>query len=79
MWTAMAEKAPEQSGWILVSTNLGVGIALYNQPLNEIQRLFLTGNKESSATKILHWDHLPEAPDGDYDPNAGGFQRQVRL
>ncbi|OKP29397.1 hypothetical protein [Serratia fonticola] len=79
MWTAMAEKVPDQSGWILVSTNLGVGFAFYNQSLNEIQRLSLAGNRQSTGTKILHWAHMPEGPEGDYDPHAGGFQRQVPI
>lgn len=78
MWIAMAEKAPEESGWILVSTNLGVGFAFYSQPFNEIQRLSLASNKQSTATKIFHWAPMPEGPDGDYDPRAGGLQTQVR-
>ena len=77
MWISLTKQLPDQSGWILVSTNLGVGIAFYNKGLNEIQTLSLASNRQSTATKILHWAEMPEAPSGDFDPAAGGFQKKV--
>ncbi len=78
MWISVNEKLPEESGWYLCSTNLGFGIFQYNQPMNEIPRIFLASLKESSATKVLHWDYLPDCPPDDYDANAGGFQREIK-
>lgn len=78
MWNSITEKSPDHSGWILVSTDLGVGIAFYNQAVNEIGSLSLASNRQSTATKIKHWAELPQAPEGDFDPNSGGFQRVVR-
>ncbi|EOS9415435.1 DUF551 domain-containing protein [Yersinia enterocolitica] len=79
MWISVKEKVPEQSGWILVSTNHGIGFAFYNQANNEVREIRLADRFESSATIVLHWQPLPQTPEGDIDPNGRGFQRQVRM
>ncbi|WP_369934668.1 DUF551 domain-containing protein [Mangrovibacter phragmitis] len=78
-WISVKEKLPEQNCWVLVSTNMGIGIAQYNQVFTEWGYVSLTSLRQSTVIKILHWAELPEAPAGDFDPDAGGFQKQVKL
>ena len=78
MWKTFEEALPAHSGWILLSTNKGLGYAHYDQDRNALGQVYLLGDLNNTTDQVKHWAPIEEQPQGDYDPNSKGFQRHVK-
>lgn len=78
MWKTFEEAMPERSGWILLSTNKGLGYAHYDKSRNALGQVFLLGDLNNTTDQIKHWTPIEDQPQGDYDPNSKGFQSFVK-
>ncbi|WP_407437128.1 hypothetical protein [Lelliottia sp.] len=78
MWKTFEEAIPERSGWILLSTNKGLGYSHYDRDKNALGQVYLFGDVNNTTEKIKHWAPIEDQPQGDYDPNSTGFQRFVK-
>lgn len=79
MWHSIEQEAPTENGWVLVSTNMGIGFARYLKSFNEFRDVSVASGSYSTKLKILHWAKMPDAPAGDFDADIGGFQRKVNV
>jgi hypothetical protein len=78
MWKTFEEARPENSGWILLSTNKGLAYARYDKEEHQLGRVYLLGDLNNTTDQIKHWAPIEDQPHGDYDPNSSVFQRFVK-
>ncbi|MGA9607016.1 MAG: hypothetical protein WBR21_08340 [Rouxiella badensis] len=78
MWRTFAQGVPEESGWILLSTNKGLAYAHYHKESHKLGQVYLLGDIYNTTDKIHHWAKIEAQPQGDYDPNSVGFQKIVK-
>ncbi len=78
MWKTFEDARPEDSGWILLSTNKGLAYAHYDKDKHQLGQVYLLGDLNNTTDQIKHWAPIEDQPHGDYDPSSKGFQSFVK-